>query len=133
MYGFKALVVTSKMSKNITYGISHDTIGISSDSLENVLVFMTWSEGFIRIAQDKEIGAEGYRVLFTILGFVKDGIFSPITPAQIAIILSAHQSNVKRALRLLVAKRIIKKRHVAGKLVGFEIVEFFDAVNSTKA
>ena len=121
------------MSKNITYGISHDTIGISSDSLENVLVFMTWSEGFIRIAQDKEIGAESYRVLFTILGSIEDGMFSPITPAQIAIVLSAHQSNVKRALRLLAAKRIIKKRHVAGKLVGFEIVEFFDAVNSTKA
>jgi hypothetical protein len=91
---------------------------------------MTWSKDFIRIAQDKEIGAESYRVLFVIFGFVEDGMFSPITPVQIAIILSGHQSNVKHALRLLVAKKIIKKRYVAGKLVGFEIVEFFNAVNT---
>lgn len=90
---------------------------------------MTWTEGFVRIANDKEIGAESYRVLFVILGFVEDGLFSPITPAQIARILGAHQSNVKRALRLLVAKRIIKKRHAAGKLIGFEVVEFFGAVD----
>lgn len=118
------------MSKKLTCGILEDTISITSDSLENVVVFMTWSKGFIRIAQDKEISAESYRVLFIILGFVEDGMFSPIAPAQIAIILSAHQSNVKRALRLLVAKRIIKKRYVAGKLVGFEIVEFFGPVNA---
>jgi DNA-binding MarR family transcriptional regulator len=106
------------------------SISITSDSLEDIVVFMTWSKGFIRIAQDKEISAESYRVLFVIFGFVEDGMFSPITPVQIAIILSAHQSNVKRALRLLVAKRIIKKRYVAGKLVGFEIVKFFDAVGA---
>lgn len=90
---------------------------------------MTWRLGFIRTAQDKEVGAEGYRVLFVILGFVEYGLFAPVTPAQIARILNTHQSNVKRALRLLVVKRIIKKRHIAGKLVGFEIVEFFDAVD----
>ncbi len=118
------------MSKKITYSILDDTISITSDSLEGIVVFMTWSKDFIRIAQDKEISAESYRVLFVIFGFVEDGMFSPITPVQIAIILSAHQSNVKRALRLLVAKRIIKKRYVAGKLVGFEIVKFFDAVGA---
>ena len=40
---------------------------------------MTWRLGFVRTAQDKEIGAEGYRVLFVILGFVEHGLFAPVT------------------------------------------------------
>lgn len=90
-----------------------------------VVTTVTWEEGFTRVAQDKEIGAEAYRALFVILASIEHGYFAPITPAHIAHILDCHQSAVSRALRLLVAKRIIKKRHVVGKLVGFEVIEYF--------
>lgn len=86
---------------------------------------MTWEDGFIRVARDKEIGAECYRVLFVILASIEDGYFSPITPARISRVLNAEPSNVKRAIRVLVEKKVVKKRHASGKLVGFEIVEYF--------
>jgi hypothetical protein len=51
------LVITPKTSKNTIYSILLDTIGISCDTSTNIVVFMTWSEEFIRIA-GKLVGFE---------------------------------------------------------------------------
>ena len=88
----------------------------------------TWRDGFLRIATDTTIRGECYRVLFAVLGSLTDESFSPVTPKSLAQVLHMHQASVKRALRILITKGILRKRHTqAGKLIGYEVVEFFGA------
>ncbi len=90
----------------------------------------TWKKGLLRIARDSAISGESLRVLLVLIASVEYGYFSPVTPAVIAKTLDRRPSNVKRAVRPLVEKGIVRKRYEAGKLVGYEIVEFFGANES---
>lgn len=93
-----------------------------------MVIKATWQEGFLSIATDRSIGAECYRVLFAILGSLTDESFAPMTPTLLAQVLHMHESSVKRAVRVLVAKGVLRKRLTqAGKLIGYEVVEFFGA------
>lgn len=89
---------------------------------------MTWKAGFLRVAQDKGIGAECYRVLLVIAAHIDNGVFSPVSVREIGAILGIKGPSVHRALRVLVYHRVIRKRYTAGKLVGFEVVECFGEV-----
>ena len=53
------------------------------------------------------------------------GLFLLLTPAAIARVLELHESSVKRSIRDLVENGVLKKRYESGKLVGYEITEFF--------
>ncbi len=90
----------------------------------------TWKEGFRRIARDRSITGEALRVLLVVLSAIEEGYFSSVTPREIGRILDIHEPSVRRAVRCLVEKGIIRKRHEQGKLVGYEIVEFFGANES---
>ncbi len=85
----------------------------------------TWKRGLLRIAKDSSINGESLRVLLVLVSFVEYGHFSPIIPAEIGRVLGKRPSNVRRAVKTLLEKGIVKKRCEAGKLVGYEIVEFF--------
>lgn len=86
---------------------------------------MTWKVGFLRVARDKGIGAESYRVALVITAHIEVGAFSPVSVREIGEILSMKRPSVHRAIRVLVEREILRKRYAAGKLVGFEVVEFF--------
>lgn len=87
----------------------------------------TWRHGFLRIAREKEIGKEAYRVLFALLGSESDGNFISISRWELADILHMDPSNVTRATKLLEKKGVIKRRILRGRTVGYEIMEFFGA------
>jgi DNA-binding MarR family transcriptional regulator len=86
---------------------------------------MTWGEGFLRVAQDKDIKGETYRVLFTIIGIANGQSFADIAQAEIAAILTMTPRSVNRAIKLLEQKQIISKRYEGGKLVGYRISQYF--------
>lgn len=77
------------------------------------------------MAKDPEVVGEALRVFLVIVASVEEGYFAPVTPAAISRILNRHSSNIKKAVRILVEKGIIRKRYTAGKLIGFEVAEFF--------
>ncbi len=92
---------------------------------------METSKGaLISLLKDKRLTGLGLRIVLLMCASVEYGAYAPLTPAEIARVLELHESSVKRSLKDLVEKGIVKKRYESGKLVGYEIVEFF-AYNAT--
>ena len=85
----------------------------------------TSRERLITLLKDKRVTGLGLRILLLLYASVEYGAFSPITPAAIARVLELHESSVKRSIRDLVESGVLKKRYESGKLVGYEITEFF--------
>ncbi len=90
----------------------------------------TSQEKLISVLKDKRLTGLGLRIVLLMCASVEYGAYAPLTPAEIARVLELHESSVKRSLKDLVEKGIVKKRYESGKLVGYEIVEFF-AYNAT--
>lgn len=84
-----------------------------------------WREGFRRIARDKEIGKEAYRVLLALLGSEGEGNFISISRWELAEMLEMDPANVTRATKLLERKGILKRRQIRGRTIGYVIIEYF--------
>jgi DNA-binding MarR family transcriptional regulator len=82
----------------------------------------TYDERLLSILQDKRLSAQGLRIIILLHASVEFGSFAPLCPAQIARLLHADPSSVKRTLRKLVEIGYIKKRHQSEKLVGYEML-----------
>ena len=93
-----------------------------SSLLEDVVRMDTWRCVLRRIATDRTIHEEAFRVYLLLLSSA-EGSMSPFTPASIARTLNSYESSVKRAIRTLVGRGYLKKRYQSGKLVGYEILE----------
>ncbi len=90
----------------------------------------TLQEKLISVLKDKRLTGLGLRIVLLLYASVEYGAYAPLTPAKIARVLELHESSVKRSIKGLVENGIVKKRYESGKLVGYEIVEFF-AYNAT--
>jgi DNA-binding MarR family transcriptional regulator len=86
---------------------------------------MTWEEGLIAVARDREVTGEMLRVLLVILAKRETSESTNLSQAEIAGILFMKRQNVSAAINRLVAKGIIKKRTEGGKLVGYRVEEYF--------
>lgn len=85
---------------------------------------MTWREGFLRLATDKALVGEMYRVFFVIMAHMDKDYFSPLVPAEIVKILSISKQAVNRSVNRLVESGVVERHYVSGKLVGFNVTIF---------
>jgi DNA-binding MarR family transcriptional regulator len=97
---------------------------------KSAVVMETWKEKLLALLRDKRLTGSGLKILLLLYASVEYGSFAPITPARIARLLGTQESSVKRSIKGLVENGIVNKRYESGKLVGYEIVEFF-AYNAT--
>ncbi len=74
-----------------------------------------------KIALDKNLRGEDYRVLLLLLSEA-DGHTVDISQAEIAQNLKYQQPRVSRALKNLTTEKIIAKRWVEGKLIGYRFL-----------
>lgn len=83
----------------------------------------------MQLARNRKITGESLRVFMVILATIDSGLFSPVSIREIAEELSLHRRSVGRALDVLEKEGVIKKRFAAGKLIGFEVIEYFGAAS----
>ena len=74
-----------------------------------------------KIATHKHLRGEDYRVLLFLLSNA-DGSTVEISQAEIAQSLEFKQSRVSRAIKRLTELKIISKKFIAGKLVGYRFL-----------
>ena len=58
---------------------------------------MTWSQGLLRVAADREVTGQMLRVLLVILATIEVGQGTSITQAEIALILKPEEALVNRS------------------------------------
>ena len=79
------------------------------------LMIRNW---LLKIASKKDLRGEDYRVLLVLLAKA-DSQEVEISQVEIAKTLSVKRSQVSRAIKRLEALELIKKKTIAGKLVGY--------------
>ena len=81
-------------------------------------MYKDWLEA---IALNKELKWIDLRVLLVLLANIQDSNVE-ISQAEIARKLGVEASHVCRAIKKLIDNRIINKKHIAGKLVGYRFL-----------
>ncbi len=75
------------------------------------------------IAKNKKLRGEDLRILILFIARTEKGEFVEIelSQAEIANLLSIQPSGVCRSIKRLASQKIIKKKVIGGKLVGYEL------------
>ena len=82
-------------------------------------MYEKWLES---IALNRELKWTDLRVLILLLANVKEGKTAEITQAEIAQKLGIETSNICRAIKKLNENKIINKKLIGGKLVGYKFL-----------
>ena len=74
------------------------------------------------IASNRELKWTDLRVFLLLLAHIKEGTTVEISQVEMARKLGVESSHVCQAIRKLSENRIINKKYIAGKLVGYQLI-----------
>ncbi len=96
-----------------------------SIKLKNEEWFMGFHEAFQELAKDKELRGEPRAVLDYLFAKLSFENFVAVEQKEIVQILSMDKSNVSKAIKLLVEKKIIEKGPRLGNISSFKINPYY--------
>lgn len=73
------------------------------------------------IAANRSLQGADFRVLLTLIASTQ-GATAEISQAEIARDLGIESCNVSRSIKKLIENGIIRKKHIAGKLIGYRFL-----------
>lgn len=74
------------------------------------------------IASNRELKGRDLRVLLLLLAHIQEGTTTEISQVEMAKTLGVESSAVCNAIKKLCDNKIINKKYIAGKLVGYQLI-----------
>lgn len=86
---------------------------------------MLTGQGLIKLATDKDLKQEDWRVLFTYLGSIEFENLIQISQKEVAEILGMHKEHVSRATKKLLGKNILLEESKTGRSKTYRLNTFY--------